>query len=442
MTLIRTFATLLPNLLILGKLGSAFLCRLPAALTAFDSRLSRGRSQQALSSRTVSCCGNLMFMISNRLNALPLIASSLLLMVLLPIHAFANDALVEVHGGAAHLLGTSHPTIRMTAETVRIELGPDGYVVDASFQFFNSGPATRLTVGFPRRGFGYTSEFKGVKPFDHFAAWVNGRGVSFTEVPGEVFLDGKGADRGILAGLNEPDEKMESRSLEDTWWYVRAITFPGKRALTTRVRYGAPYDRFNSVHYLYGTGRTWSGSIGKARFIIRASPQAWAHKAIFIRDGLYKNIRRFTVTRLTEYEHEYVLTDIKPSATETLILFVSSREQPWEDCGEAFVYDDKPLPEDLLKKLSLWQLELLRNSFLAVHGKAFDLPELDKFFRGKAWYHPSSSYQEGMLRRQERANYQKVRRYEEALRKRLGGKESDRWVPDREKGAPGRNVEC
>ena len=62
----------------------------------------------------------------------------------------------------------------MESETVEIELHKKTYTIDATFEFFNYGETATAQVGFPKSGYGYTPDFKGVDNLNTFETWVNG----------------------------------------------------------------------------------------------------------------------------------------------------------------------------------------------------------------------------------------------------------------------------
>ena len=93
----------------------------------------------------------------------------------------ANDAPIKLMSGSATPYLGSYYKIRMDSETVSIFLGDKSYIVDATFNFFNSGDTVSVSVGFPKRGEGYLDDrFQHADEFIKFEAWVNGSKVDVT----------------------------------------------------------------------------------------------------------------------------------------------------------------------------------------------------------------------------------------------------------------------
>lgn len=159
---------------------------------------------------------------------------------------------------------SSHQSISMESEQVTIRLRRTAYTVDAVFRLFNTGKTTTEWVGLPYRGWGYDTDISGNWGFLRFDAWADGRKVEFSPAH-EV--DG-------IAGLFPLRLPPDSLSKLTFVWMIRQITFPGHARKTIRVRYEAPYIRYEKsgghgqVDYLHGSSSLWKGTIGKAIFIV------------------------------------------------------------------------------------------------------------------------------------------------------------------------------
>jgi len=342
----------------------------------------------------------------------------------------SDEALLEESSGCLAPVTGKSTNIRMVSEHVIIELGATNYTVDASFEFFNDGDTVTVLVGFPDFGYGYTNVFRGVRMNDTFETWVNGESCVFRNAPGrmkihvhsvperEIVLTNPdsldAAHANLQKGLNPLGTGSSSVVfVEEMRWLVKDVTFPGGTTSRTRVRYTAVYGNFRHLEYIYGTGRTWKGSIGRAEFVIRTSPEIWMQAAPqFARGGGFTNTRNFEKRRIGEYEHEYILTDVEPFENDVFRIFVNDRslkiiEQPWESYGN-FDFAGKPVDEDFLDILSLAQLRLFRNAFYAFHGKVFNSSDLDRYFRNTYWYKPTDDYRESDLSDIERENVRKI----------------------------------
>lgn len=331
---------------------------------------------------------------------------------MIPTSAFCDDALLQVYGGGLKLQDGESTNIKMEAETVKIILGKNDYTVDATFEFFNYGKTTIAQVGFPKSGYGYAPGFKGVANFNSFETWGNGRKTNVKEILGEVRFNHKKADK---EKIDEIKKGHLSGWFEETRWLTKSVTFVANAKTITRVRYEASYDGRRDEkygEYLYGTGRSWKETIGKANFIIKASPGVTLLWAKFTENGYYQNIRKYEFRRLGEYEYEYVLRDIEPKENENLKFLTSTTWEAWDGPD----YSVKRVERERLELLSLWQLRILRNSIYAFHGKIFTDPKLDNYFRKYDWYKPRPDFKESDLNKIEKENIAAIAAYENELK--------------------------
>ena len=355
-------------------------------------------------------------------SSVSLLAILYLAALLIPQTASSDDSWVDVYGGAAQMREGQGTDISMSSETVRILLEPYSYSVDASFEFINFGKTTTVTVGFPK------IETTGiVGPLENFQTWVNGERVIFKELPA---VDLKG-------NTKEPAPDQErSFELRASKWMVKKVPFTGNAKTITRVSYTGPYGVFGGpfdqrfVEYVYGTGNSWKGPIGKATFIVQSSPGIWLLGSPRYHDH---SGPPFQSSRLAENEWEYVLTNFKPKTNDKFSFDVSSETQPWawvegdasradgSNCdsrGTSFgrwEYSKIPVSDELLEILSLDQLKLLRNSFYARHGKIFKSKDLIEFFKKDDCYRPDPNFDESSLNAIEKANIEKISQYEKKL---------------------------
>jgi hypothetical protein len=330
--------------------------------------------------------------------------------------AWCNDAPITVSGGSATLMDERQTNVSLDSEVVRIELGDTTYTVDTTFRFFNHGATETVMVGFPNHGIGFFSE---LQDFLDFETWMNGEKSEFKEIRGSLVTTGHRADSASTEAFER--DFSEARFHEETRWFVKEVTFQGKKETTTRVRYISPYVfAGRAAVYLYGTGKAWKGKIGRATFIIRNSPDAWVNQVRLPSGGDLGIRRPYVLNRLSEYEYEYVLSDFEPEEREEFYLLVSTgnlswKDQPWEREGD-FHYSDHSLPDELLQRLSFRQLRFLRNAYYALHGRKFESPDLDEFFRKRYWYKPREDFKETDLTEVQRENVKRISEYEEKLK--------------------------
>ena len=220
-----------------------------------------------------------------------------------------------------------HETIRLESQEVIIRLKSSSYTVDAIFHLFNSGDTATEWVGFPKRSAGRPPGPLGrLSEFIRFDVSVDGRKIPLIEEP-----DQKSDALDLPEGLRRQDlpKRIRQQLVEHASWLMGRTQFPASSGMTIRVSYEASYDSCGYdcylASYIYGTGRHWKDSIGKAVFIIDAtekggferattrfsstnSPRSWIH-------------RRLITDNLTRYE----IRDFEPEPGGTLLISLSDR---------------------------------------------------------------------------------------------------------------------
>jgi hypothetical protein len=162
-----------------------------------------------------------------------------------PAAARANDTNLPAGGSPKQL--STHRSVSMQSEYVKVSIGDELVTVDCDFTFKNSGPACRVRVGFPdQAGEGDPDAAVPAQGyFRTFRSWVDGKRVSTKVVksgsPGEV-------------------------------WHVKEVRFPAGATVKVRNRYTV--DVGNSVasspmlvhlaKYVLHTGSSWKGRIGRS----------------------------------------------------------------------------------------------------------------------------------------------------------------------------------
>jgi len=189
--------------------------------------------------------------------------------------SFTNDAPINLQGGGAVAL-TGPLTVAMESEVVKINVGTSSYIVDASFNFFNSGESVKLSVGFPKNGAGWLDgRFSQTSEFIKFETWVDGKPVMFVEKPNSASIEGAYTLPGLLTHIKQTGltKNLNVMAKDYRWMVKEDVQFLSKKITTTRVRYEAPYQSFGGeckggLTYIYGTGSLWSGNIGESKFIV------------------------------------------------------------------------------------------------------------------------------------------------------------------------------
>jgi len=100
----------------------------------------------------------------------------LLCCIFFTLHALANDAPVSGVSGRVKRLTGKHPSVQMVRETVRMDIYPTYYDVDATFDFLNDGPECSVKMGFPEQGGGGidSTAYHRKSSFISFRTWVDG----------------------------------------------------------------------------------------------------------------------------------------------------------------------------------------------------------------------------------------------------------------------------
>lgn len=169
----------------------------------------------------------------------------------------ANDGALSL-GGTPRLM-SSHKTVSMQSEVIRMTVGEETVTVDCRFVFRNVGPACTVRMGFPDQGRGdvpgadgadFVNKKKPIKTsFQSFASYVNGRKTATKILRG--------------AGMGE-------------YWHVKMVRFPAKSVVRVRDVYTQPVGAqitsgrsvLSQVSYILRTGASWKGTIGSTDIFV------------------------------------------------------------------------------------------------------------------------------------------------------------------------------
>lgn len=308
---------------------------------------------------------------------------------------WANDAYVRTAGASLFPLGLEkHKNIQMLSEKIDIELLEGRYLVNVDFTFYNYGPTETITVGFPQWRHRQPTE----SDFSEFATTINGHPVPFETITPE-------------------DPEALGEFLVVTRWYTRKVEFPGNTATHTSVRYSAPYGVYGiseSLDYLFGTGSTWKGAIGKIDLHVENDSMRWINR--FWIDSQ----NNFSVTAEGtgfSVALENVIADI--GATLTMIVddvpsFLATMHVV--DPTKKWALRDEPLIPSSLKLLNRPQLRILRNLVFAGRGHIFESEEINSWLTTycKDWYRPLRKVGLEQLSQQERENVEAIQSEEES----------------------------
>lgn len=175
---------------------------------------------------------------------------SIILVLLIGSTVWANDTAVQGASGTVAPLAGEHASIRMVNETVRMEIYPQYYDVQADFLFHNTGKATTVTMGFPETGAGDGyAQYRDHTAFQNVRTTVDGKSVTAQRLPGKA-----------------PHEMSYMA------WWTKEVPFAAGQQRRVTVAYRAPVgevvggERWALYHF---TGGNWAGTVGSSRMHIR-----------------------------------------------------------------------------------------------------------------------------------------------------------------------------
>ena len=311
-----------------------------------------------------------------------------MLLIVVFAFAYANDSSVEVSGGSLGVVELGqNADVQMVAEQIHITLFDGYYQTEVQFQFYNHGPTQTVLVGFPQWVEGTTE----IEEFFDFAAELNGRTAEYAETE-----------------LSEP--LPIGLGMAITKWFLREVTFPEESWTTTSVSYKTPYrDYGRGADYLFGTGSTWKGPIGRMQITVENKTDMWINR---IHYGTYREYRDFqNVGGIIHAE----LTDVLPEISNTIYIETSNvpsalysimRINP----DRYWSYAQQIISQNELEYLSEDQLEILKNVILARHGHIPDSQHIsDWLLRYCAdWYTPTRTVSPQELTGMELENYRLI----------------------------------
>ncbi|MHB9131546.1 MAG: hypothetical protein ACYDBB_10720 [Armatimonadota bacterium] len=165
-------------------------------------------------------------------------------------NVWANDTAVHGASGTVTPLAGEHASIRMVHETVRMDIYPQYYDVQADFLFHNTGKATTVTMGFPETGTG-----------DGYAQYQNRTAFQYSRTT----VDGKPVT--AQRQLGQAPHEMSYMA-----WWTKEVSFAAGQQRRVTVAYRAPVGevaggkRWALYHF---TGSNWAGTVGSSRLHVR-----------------------------------------------------------------------------------------------------------------------------------------------------------------------------
>ncbi|HEY6118982.1 MAG TPA: YARHG domain-containing protein [Pyrinomonadaceae bacterium] len=90
--------------------------------------------------------------------------------------------------------------------------------------------------------------------------------------------------------------------------------------------------------------------------------------------------------------------------------------------GDMEFFENKPISEQMLHGLSLYELRLLRNEIYARHGRQFQAEWLQQYFYNQPWYTPDENFKDEELSGFDKQNVETIVAYENRLHEELSTK--------------------
>lgn len=173
----------------------------------------------------------------------------------------ANDANMFGASGSWRFMNAEHRFIRMEREMIAMTVRPDTDAeVIADFWFYNSGPATTVTMGFPESSGGeaYTPDnFRRRSDLIGFRSWIDGRLAKVRRVVARL------EDKHPLPG--------DGRA-----YWIKKVRFGRYQRRRVRVRYttsgGSDSSLYQSHSYAF-TGGNWHGLVAESVLTVRFLPR-------------------------------------------------------------------------------------------------------------------------------------------------------------------------
>ena len=96
--------------------------------------------------------------------------------------------------------------------------------------------------------------------------------------------------------------------------------------------------------------------------------------------------------------------------------------------GDMEFFENKPISEQMLHGLSLYELRLLRNEIYARHGRQFQAVWLQQYFYSQPWYSPDENFKDEELSGADKQNVETIVAYENRLHQELSTKAINRTL--------------
>lgn len=182
-------------------------------------------------------------------------------MILLVASLVLNDGWVG-YSGSPRVLG-SHPTIRMVSERIDVTIHRWIAHVDCRFTFKNEGPATSVRIGFPDQGDNDLVGDETRSIYEHFRSYVDNKRVRTELLPKTV---PGGSDIRVFQVKTVRFQRGQTRRIREVY-----DVDLGSNPIEWPIPPGAGIQEFN---YVFHTGSTWKGAIGRSELNVRFAQDA------------------------------------------------------------------------------------------------------------------------------------------------------------------------
>lgn len=331
--------------------------------------------------------------------------------------AFSDDARIKTVGGGAGIVSekdahfeiAQDEDIEMVKGLVRITMYDDSYTVDAQFWFKNHGDEKTIYMGFPgAQGFG---------PELNFTSFINGKQVEIKKYK---------------------DVHYEDYDYAAPEWYVKTVHFDEYGSLISQVKYRGHYGTINTgmlycgidgwLPYIYGTGKSWKGPIGKITVDVKnLSLKTYVMEVDFLHKKFGASWDKFQPLPKDSFNFRWISDDtfrieadnVEPSSAEEafelqLHHFDYQNIEGWlrSNPGKNPIYARVDFTKwNIDSDLCFYtknQLRFARNDFYALHGRSFASKDVRAFYKSIKGYAENPNYADELLSDEEKLIIEKI----------------------------------
>jgi len=109
------------------------------------------------------------------------------------------------------------------------------------------------------------------------------------------------------------------------------------------------------------------------------------------------------------------LSDIEQKNLQTVAAAQKKQRNLKLSPGDMEFFENKPISEQMLHGLSLYELRLLRNEIYARHGRMFRAAWLQQYFDTQPWYAPDENFKDKELSGNDKQNVETIIKFENQI---------------------------